>query len=191
MHTLILSDIHLGNDAQFSYDLVVSRVNSELANNLGNLASRSLNLVDKYFDGKVPPPEVTHPSSIALRTLGLGVAARVKAEVVSMAPNAAVGHVVDFLSAANKYMEDRAPWKSAKDSLADAGEALYNSLEVLRIAGILLSPVMPSKTAELLKRIGWSHAPKFSDAQAWGLLPGGQPITKGDPLFPRVEIKSV
>ncbi|HEX4922497.1 MAG TPA: methionine--tRNA ligase [Bdellovibrionales bacterium] len=180
-------DINLGNDAQFSQDLVISRVNAELANNLGNLLSRSTNLVSKYFGDKVPSPVQTHDLSKALAASAVTVAEKVKQEILDHAPNLALGHVVDLLNEANKYLENMAPWKSAKTDLKITGEVLYTALEVLRIAGILMHPVMPSKMNELLKRVGWASTPRFEDAKKWGLLQEGAAVEKGDPLFPRVE----
>jgi methionyl-tRNA synthetase len=181
-------DINLGNDAQFSQDLVISRVNSELANNLGNLLSRSTNLVSKYFGDKVPPSHLSHDQSKALAESAVTVAEKVKKEILALAPNIALGHVVDLLNEANKYLENMAPWKTAKTDLKITGEVLYVSLEVLRVAGILLHPVMPTKMNELLVRVGWQASPAFNDSKTWGLLKEGSPIVKGDPLFPRVEM---
>lgn len=188
MRYFLTRDIFLGNDAQFSYELVTGRVNSELANNLGNLLSRSLNLVEKFFGGKIPSPSCKADSSIALRNAALTVAEKVRKDILAFSPNTAIGHVVDLLTQANKYMEERAPWKMAKEDLLGAGETLYNSLEVLRISGILLSPVIPTKSKELLDRIGWSQPADFSSAGRWDLLKEGASVTKGDPLFPRVEV---
>lgn len=181
-------DIYLGNDAQFSYELVINRINAELANNLGNLLSRSTNLVDKYFSSKIPQADSTLPGSKELKELALQTADKVKADIEKMSPNTALGHVVDLLNSANKYLEDTAPWKRAKDSLDEAGESLYHSLEVLRIVGILLSPVMPTKCEQLLNRIGWTRPIAFEDSKKWGLLTRSHSVIKGDPLFPRVEV---
>ncbi|MEQ1876270.1 MAG: methionine--tRNA ligase [Bdellovibrionia bacterium] len=181
-------DIHLGNDAQFSQDLVISRVNSELANNLGNLLSRSTNLVDKYFGGKVPSSKLSNEASKALAESAAQTAEKVKAEILKMAPNTALGHVVDLLNDANKYLENMAPWKTAKTDLTVTGEVLYTALEVLRITGTLLHPVMPGKMTDLFKRIGWDAGPSFEDSKKWGLLKEGSSVPKGEPLFPRVEL---
>ncbi len=183
-------DIYLGNDAQFSEDLVIARVNSELANNLGNLLSRSLNLVDKYFESKVPSVKEEAADTVQLAKFASQCAQKVKAEILKFSPNTAIGHVVDMLTEANRYLEQRSPWKSAKTDVNSAAEPLYASLECLRIAAILLHPVMPVKMSELLARIGWNMTPKFEDALHWGLLTAGISVTKGDPLFPRVEQKA-
>lgn len=181
-------DIHLGNDAQFSEDLVISRVNTELANNLGNLLSRTTQLIAKYFNGTVPPN--TSHMELTKKLIGMGskTADKVKTEIENMAPNLAIGHVVDLLNEANKYLEETAPWKVAKEDLDRAGESLYHSLEAVRIAAILLSPVMPSKCSQILERIGWNKKVELDDAREWGALQVGTPVQKGDPLFPRIEV---
>ncbi len=182
-------DIHLGNDAQFSEDLVISRVNTELANNLGNLFSRTTQLITKYFNGSVPANTQNIEATKRLVQTGMGTADKVKAEIKKMAPNLAIGHIVDLLNEANKYLEETAPWKSAKTNLAAAGESLYHSLEAVRISAILLSPVMPQKTEAILTRMGWDKELEIDDARKWGALKPGTAIQKGDPLFPRIETK--
>ena len=184
----LLRDIVFGNDAKFSVDLVVNRVNSELANNLGNLLSRSSNIAEKNFEGKVPARTENHPATKEISELASGLAERVSARIQALEPSLAIEEVVQFLSATNKYLETIAPWKAVKTDLPLAGESIYTALEALRIAGILLSPVMPGKMAELLKRIGETEEPSFEAAKQWGKLRSGSAITKGEPLFPRVQV---
>ncbi len=179
-------DIYLGNDAQFSVDLVIARVNAELANNLGNLLSRTTQLIAKYFEGKIPPLTLNHEKTKPLLDLAIATPLHVKKEIEQMAPNMAIEKVIALLNEANRYLEELAPWKEAKTNLALAGESLRASLEVLRIASILLYPVMPQKITELLRRIGWSKDVSYSDALQSDLLKEGTPIEKGDPLFPRI-----
>jgi methionyl-tRNA synthetase len=181
-------DIALGNDASFSPELVVSRVNSELANNLGNLLSRTTNLVDKNF-GKSPEAP-TAPAAETQALLGrLQILPdQVKEAILRLEPQAAVQLVVDVLNETNRYIGDRAPWKQVKDDLPAAGETLYACLEVLRVAAILLSPVMPEKCRAILATIGWEREPAFADAKN-ASLPAGSPVRKAEPLFPRVELK--
>lgn len=148
-------DIHFGNDAQFSSQLVVNRVNTDLANNLGNLLSRSTNIIAKNFAGKIPQTDFTHPSTLALKQTAFAVADKVQEEVLKFAPNRAVEHVTDMLTAANKYLEEMAPWKKVKEGQTElAAESLVAALECLRIAGILLWPVMPTKCEQMLKLVG-------------------------------------
>ncbi|OQW48997.1 MAG: hypothetical protein A4S09_12845 [Proteobacteria bacterium SG_bin7] len=179
-------DVSFGNDAKFSQDLVVSRFNSELANNLGNLLSRSTNLIQKFFDAKVPAVDFSKEETKKLKEQALAAADLVKTEVESFNTQKAIGHIVDLLTEANKYLENQAPWKIAKTDLAAAAEPLVASLEVLRIAAILLSPVMPGKMKSLLETIGWNRPLGFSDAKTWGLTSPGTPVKKAEALFPRL-----
>lgn len=183
----LIRDIVLGNDALFSPDIVKTRVNAELANNFGNLASRVLNLVSKYFNDAVPESGETLPETAALSKMAIEAAALVKEKVYAMAPQAAVGHVVDLLSATNRYIDTVAPWKLAKEDLKTTGECLYACLEVVRIATILLSPVMPTKLQTLAGQLGLQTPGTFTDASTWGVLKAGSRIDKGEPLFPRIQ----
>lgn len=184
-------DIFLGNDASFSPELVVSRVNSELANNLGNLLSRVTNLVDKNFEGKAPAlaKDVSQETTTLLGRID-GLADRVQASVNALDPQSATTHVLELLNDANKYIGDRAPWKQVKTDLPGAAETLSACLEVLRVAGILWSPIMPGKCAELLKVIGWEKEPILADAKLSRACVAGAKVLKPEPLFPRIEWKA-
>ncbi|MCO6430564.1 MAG: methionine--tRNA ligase [Deltaproteobacteria bacterium] len=182
----LIRDIYLGNDAKFSKELVLARINSELANNFGNLASRTLNLVQKYLDGAVPAPSETQNETKELCILALQCAPKVRDHIRAMAPNVAVEQIISLLTATNKYLDTLAPWKAAKSDLPLAAESLYSALEVLRISAILLSPVMPNKMATLLGWLGWNKPPNFEDAASWQLLSEGTKVSKGEVLFPRI-----
>ena len=178
-------EVHLGNDSPFGIDLVETRVNSELANNLGNLLSRSTNLVEKFFGGQKPAFGAEDEASRAIREACAALPAKVREDVERMRPSYALEHVVHTLTLANKYMEDRAPWKVAKTDLAAAGHVLAVTLEVLRVCATLLLPVMPTKAAELLRRIGVTDR-SFAGAGHWPGVPNDARMTKGEPLFPRL-----
>lgn len=183
-------DISFGNDAAFSPELVVSRVNSDLANNLGNLLSRVTNLVEKNFTGGAPEwTQSPAPETAAILARAEGLAEQVKASIVALEPQKAVVLVLDLLSETNKYIGDRAPWKQVKTDLPAAAETLGCCMEILRISGILLSPVMPTKCELMLQTLGWNKAPAFADAKKVRAIAPGTPIQKGEPLFPRVEWK--
>lgn len=183
-------DINFGNDAAFAPELVVSRVNSDLANNLGNLLSRVTNLVDKNFGGAAPDwARDPAPETQALLARLDGLAAKVKTAVLRLEPQQTTLLVLDVLNEANKYIGDRAPWKQVKTDLPGAAETLGACLEVLRVAGILLSPIMPVKCESLLRTIGYEKKPAFADAENVRAIQPGTRVQKAEPLFMRVDWK--
>jgi methionyl-tRNA synthetase len=108
----------------------------------------------------------------------------VKKEVEDMRPSHALEHIVNVLTMANKYLEEKAPWKMAKENLPEAGHVLATTAEVLRICGTLLTPVMPRKGKELLARIGVADS-NWASLSKWPGIPEGTKMVKGEPLFPR------
>lgn len=186
----LVRDIHLGNDAPFSLELVEGRINADLANNLGNLLSRTSQLVGKFFDGKRPAYTKDDDASLALKQAALNLGTEVKKDIENFRPSFALESVMKVLTQANRYLEEKTPWKMAKEDPASAGHVLATVLEVARIATVILSPVMPEKTAEILKRLS---APDISwkSATTWGGIPESAPIEKGDPIFPRLELTKI
>jgi len=183
-------EVRFGNDARYSDDILVSRINSELANNLGNLASRTIGLVAKYFKG-VPESRQQLDETKELGKIAMATALAVREQIDRLVLDEAIGSVIQLLDRTNQYLDKLEPWRTAKESPEDAAEALYTSLEVLRFVAVLLSPVMPEKMAELAKRIGWSGELKYEDLSSWGLLKAGAEVIKGQPLFPRIERQAV
>jgi methionyl-tRNA synthetase len=184
---LLIRDVHMGNDAPFSMESAIQRINADLANNLGNLLSRSTNLVSKFFDGKKPNGGDKEAAGNLIQH-GESLSAKVEELVRQMKPSYALEEIVAFLSETNKYLEERAPWKLVKEDQQKAGEVLANALEALRIAATLLFPVMPKSMTDLLKRIG---APlDYKSTKTWDAIPPGTGVVKGDPLFPRLELSS-
>jgi methionyl-tRNA synthetase len=182
-----LADQRFGPDGDFSYEAMVARYNADLANNFGNLASRVLNMAVNYCGGVVPDTRADGPlAAAAATTFAAATAAMARLDYAG-----ACGAVWDLIRATNAYIEDTEPWKRHK-----AGEAavvagvLGDCLEALRIVALLAAPVVPRAAAELWRRLGLSGRPedaRLPDAAAWGGLPPGAPLEKGDPLFPRVE----
>jgi len=182
-------DINFGNDAKFSKDIVLYRVNAELANNLGNLLSRTLNLADKYYGAKAPDKLENLEATKKLIEEAKRTGPAVRESIDDISPSMAIGHVVELLSSTNRYIDSIAPWKAVKEKPEEAQESIYTALEVLRISAILLYPVMPAKMKQLLSQLGWEKEPGFADAISWGLLESGTTIIKGEPLFPRLDTK--
>lgn len=179
-------DIHLGNDAPFSMELLTSRINTELSNNLGNLLSRTTNLIEKFYGGQAPTRKGWDESSSRLKAHAETIAAALEKEIRAMRPSYALEHVVGLLNMTNQYLEEKAPWKVAKQDPEAASDVLLNGLEVLRVVAILLSPVMPSKMGEILDGLSCTDR-SFAAAQKFEGVAAGTPIQKAAPLFPRIQ----
>lgn len=185
----LVKAVVLGSDSPISTDLVLSTVNTDLANTLGNLLSRVTKLVHKYFDGQMPAPQKSPVSSeeVQLQAHALQLPSVVRENILKLKPHLAVGEIIKTLELTNPFLENQAPWKLAKTDLPAAGHVLATVLEVLRIAGLLLQPVMPQKSAELLCRLSVTDL-SFEAARKWGQIPTSSQILQGPALFPRVQL---
>jgi methionyl-tRNA synthetase len=186
-----LREVQFGQDGSFSLESMVDRHNAELANGIGNLASRVLAMLASNFEGRVPP-NVGGGLEADLPTVVADAARRYDGEMVAVRPTAALGAVYDVVTRANRYMVERAPWALAKDpSKREQLEGvLYASAETLRALAILLSPVMPGAAARLWEQLGVREAladQRLEDAATWGRLAPGTVTSKGASLFPRVD----
>jgi len=178
----LLRDVPLGGDGDFSYEGIVARYNADLANNLGNLLSRVATVVHSKCGGVGPAPD---PES-TLSARAAEVLAETSAAWARWAPHEALEATWRLIGATNAELEATEPWKMDPGPQVDS--VLGNALEVLRIVAILIAPAMPASAAEIWRRIGLEGDPSSArvpgDA-AWGQYPGGVPVVKGDPLFPR------
>jgi methionyl-tRNA synthetase len=178
----LLRDVPLGGDGDFSYEGIVSRYNSDLANNLGNLVSRVATVVHSKCGGVGPAPD---PHS-SLAAVAADVLTATSDAWDRWAPHEALETTWRLIGAANAELENAEPWKMEPGP--DVDIVLGNALEVLRIVAILVSPAMPATAAEIWRRIGLTGDPlvaRLPDDGAWGVYPGGVTVVKGDPLFPR------
>ena len=183
----LMRDMVIGLDSDFSEAMLVRRNNSDLANDLGNLARRAAGLVDRYFDGKVPPRGDAGEPELALERAAATLVGRVPELVNGLKLHAAIEETLQFVRSLNKYVTDTAPFKVVKTDPAAAGTILYTVLEGLRQVAWLLSPVMPQKMAELRDGLGTSPAISTLEALHWGQLEEGSAISMGKGLFPRAE----
>ncbi|HSS09604.1 MAG TPA: methionine--tRNA ligase [Acidimicrobiales bacterium] len=180
-----LRDQPFGPDGEFSYEGMVARYNADLANNLGNLLSRVATVVERKCGGIGPAPSPSGQSRLA------SVASSVLSEVVSawdrVAPSEALDATWRLIRETNSALEAAEPWKAPPGPGVDA--VLGDALEVLRIVALLASPAIPDAAAEIWRRIGLPDAltsQRLPDAAAWAGYPGGLPVEKGPPLFPRL-----
>jgi methionyl-tRNA synthetase len=186
----LLRDISFTGDAEFGFDQLAVRYNGELANSLGNLLNRSLNMLHQFCGGIVP--------DCASQTAGSDIAAAARETAAAMEaaldqynPGAALDVLSKFVGANNKAIDTAAPWKKAKEGKQEAiDNALYIALDALRIVSVLVAPFMPSAAAEIRRQLGIeSQPPRWSDAAQWGLLPGGVQTEPATPVFPRLDSK--
>ncbi|MEY2475235.1 MAG: methionyl-tRNA synthetase, partial [Actinomycetota bacterium] len=178
-----LRDQPFGPDGEFSYEGMVARFNSDLANNFGNLLSRVATVVAKKCNGVGPVPQGDSP----LRATAAACYAATEAAWARPAPSDGLDATWRLIREANAYLEANEPWKAEPGPAVDA--VLGDALEVLRIVSVLASPAIPRAAREVWRRIGLDGSPedqRLPEAAAWGGYPGGLPVTKGEPLFPRV-----
>ena len=184
----LVTGIGAGRDADFDEEVLRARYRSELANDLGNLLHRLVDMIGRYCDGSVPGPGAASEADLALRRRFEGLPAAVFARVDALEVNRAALLAVEAVGSVNRYVEHAAPWAAAKEGRdGDVESVLYNAAEALRLASVLLWPVMPERTAELWRRLGWDAPAALSEGLSWGGLAPGAPVASGEPLFPRLE----
>ncbi len=187
----VTAEMTLGQDASFSEDAFVRRYNADLANDLGNLLSRVLNMTVRYCDGKVPEPPAEILSGADEKALWEAIQSAVRGmekAVDDMRISEGLGQVIAAVRGINRYLEIKQPWTLAKqEDKAPLRATLYTAAEALRVAAALLFPVMPEKMSELRKALGIKK-PKPDQAQLreWGILEAGTPIAEVGGLFPRI-----
>ena len=190
-----MREISFGQDGSFSWEGMAARYNSDLANDLGNLASRVLSMIERYLGGVIPQPPGEDELTDADRAL-MDVQARafegMSRGVDALAPHEALKAGWELVRRSNAYVEDAAPWQLAKD---DAQRrrlevVLFHAADALRMLALMTTAIVPRAAQELWSRLGLDAAvaeKTFSDDLRWGLLPAGRRVTTGAPLFPRVE----
>lgn len=187
----LMREMTLGQDANFSEEALVSRINSDLANDYGNLASRVFKMLAAYCGGRVPEPGKWRDDDEELKRHALGLGEEVRRLVEQFDLNSALAAVMDVVKATNRYVESNAPWKLHKEGRQERIDTVLDTAaEVLRICSALLYPAMPGKCSHLLARLGIDGQPTWEQATGWAKIAPGTSVASGEPLFPRIEIKT-
>lgn len=190
----LLREVSFGMDGSFSESSLISRINSDLANDLGNLLYRTLTMIEKYFSGTVPERRgLEHSDGTTKFLIGKmnALGSEINSAMDTMDFSHALTSIWELINTANKFIEQKAPWKLSKEGKAgELKDMLYDLYEALRIISIALWPYLPATSEKITSQLGLQPEIKSLRGLSWGTGKPGVRINKGELLFPRIEIRA-
>ncbi len=186
----LLREIAFGSDGIFSNENLINRINSDLANDLGNLVSRTVAMVDKYFGGTIPAEREAGDFDADLKALAAETVKNAEASLDKLNFSIALADIWKFVSRTNKYIDETAPWALAKDESKKArlAEVMYNLCESIRIISVLIAPFMPNTTPEIRKQLGVAQDFEWNECAVFG-KEATYTVCKGAIIFPRIDLE--
>ena len=185
----VLHEIPFANDGVMTYEMLMERINSDLANVLGNLVNRTIAMTQKYFDGIVQEPTDCEPVDDELKAVALALPEKVETRMAGLHVADAIDEIFTLLRRSNKYIDETMPWALAKDESKKArlGTVLYNLLESIRFAAVMLKPYLPETSDKIFAQLNLENA-GVESLKSFGAINAGHKLSEAEILFARIDI---